>query len=193
MAMSKSKVVDIFSGKTTNNSNFDNQSNGSKIKSTDITGSDYSSVDNDVLGAAAEDFYPNAEFSRPELKIAFILLDEITERLTEALHYSRDENFVGSDDCINRIVALLPELFCCRSIGDGFSSIIVAFNCSINNKNGEFLNEKELIVLLQVVKRINSEPFISFEEALNEIESIEDSGLIVGPESLSEFMVDNCE
>lgn len=140
-----------------------------------------------------EELYPLADLRSPQLRTAFSLLDESSKLITEAISLFNQGDLQESDDCINKIISLLPELFCCRSIGEGYASIIVAINHAIKNKEGDPLNDKELSTLAVVIKRLYTEPFISFNEALSEIIKLEKIGLKVDPSTLSDLMVDASE
>ncbi len=125
--------------------------------------------------------YPLSRELRPELAIAFSLLNEGLKHVTDAIDAERKGDRISSDDAIHRLQALLPELFCCRSISDGFGSIISAVYQSLANMQGAFVNAGQLQAIKKALNRIDTEPFLQFEEAVNEIMSLEDAGFEVEP------------
>lgn len=127
------------------------------------------------------ELYPLSSELRPELSTAFALLDEGLHDVSVAIEMQNIGDMISSDDAINRLQALLPELFCCRSLGDGFGSIISAIYQSITNMHGNPLNAKQLSALQVVLKRVQSEPFLEFNEAVDEIMALEDAGFEVEP------------
>ena len=131
-----------------------------------------------------QDLYPASQELQPELARAFTLLDEATKKLDNSILAINDNDEITSDDCIQQLRMLLPELFCCRTLGDGFASVINAVHYSIENQEDKFFNHSELSVLKFALNRIKTEPFISFDEAVDEVILLEDKGFIVTPTKL---------
>lgn len=127
------------------------------------------------------ELYPLSSELRPELSTAFALLDEGLQHVSTAIEMQIISDMISSDDAINRLQALLPELFCCRSLSDSFGSIISAVYQSITNMHGNPLNAKQLSAVKAVLKRARSEPFLEFNEAVDEIMALEDAGFEVEP------------
>ncbi len=125
--------------------------------------------------------YPLSPELRPELALVFNLIAEGLRHITDAINAERQADPISSDDAIHRLQALLPELFCCRSIGDGFGSIISAVYQSIHNMQGAPLSPRQLQALKNVLSRVNTEPFLEFGEAVDEIMSLENVGFEVEP------------
>jgi hypothetical protein len=125
--------------------------------------------------------YPLSPDLRPELAVAFNLVNEGLKHITEAINAESKADRISSDDAIHRLQALLPELFSCRSIGDGFGSIISAIYQSIANMQGAPLSPRQLQAIKKVLSRINTEPFLELGEAVDEIMSLEDAGFEVEP------------
>lgn len=138
---------------------------------------------------STEELYPLSSEIRPELARAFELINEGVAYLSNAITMLDEGDLLSSDDYINRLQALLPEIFCCRSIGDGFGEIINAVFHSIANKQGAPLNNTELQAIKNILKRISTEPFISTEDAVDEIIKIEEVGFEVEP-SHFKFLAD---
>lgn len=128
-----------------------------------------------------ESLYPASNDLRPELAKAFELLTEGISLLEKSILSFEDNDLISSDDYTNRCQALLPELFCCRSLSEGFSSIINATFHSIANLQGLFLDKVQLTAIRNILRRLYSEPFIGIDEAVDEIISLEDTGLECEP------------
>jgi hypothetical protein len=82
---------------------------------------------------------------------------------------------------MQRLQALLPELFYCRDLGDGFGAIVNALKFSFENAHGTPLSEGQVRLIGQVIERIRQEPFMRFETAADLVGKLEDVGLIVDP------------
>lgn len=127
------------------------------------------------------ELYPLSNELRPELPVAFTLLKEGLQYVSDAIDMQNKGDIISSDDAIHRLQALLPELFCCRSLSDGFGSIISAVYHSISKMNGIPLNTSQLSAVKRVLNRISTEPFLEFSEAVDEIMTLEDAGFEVEP------------
>ena len=128
-----------------------------------------------------KELYPLSHEFRPELAKAFSLLSEGLEYITDAINGQREGDLISSDDSVQRLQALLPELFCCRSIGDGFGAIINAIYHSIANMQGVALNAAQLEAIKRGLRRISTEPFLEFSEAVDEIIPLQDVGFELEP------------
>lgn len=120
--------------------------------------------------------YPLSHELRPELATSFSLLAEGLEYINDAINAQNEGDLISSDDFIHRLQALLPELFCCRSIGDGFGAIINAIYHSLTNMKGIALNIPQLEAIKRGLRRISTEPFLEFGEAVDEIIHLQDVG-----------------
>jgi hypothetical protein len=128
-----------------------------------------------------EELYPVREQYNPALATADILLGEGIILVNESIKMLIDDDLISSDDSMQRFQALLPELFCCRVIGDGFGTVINSIYHSIGNMNGNPMNETQLRAILNILKRIHTEPFIEYDEAVEEILHLETAGFEVSP------------
>jgi hypothetical protein len=136
-------------------------------------------------------FYPLGDNPASRLAEPIRLLRESVERMEQAVGLCRENDAVGCDDCIQQVVALLPELFVWgQSIGDGFNAVVLAtFHC-LKNAGGP-LSEGQLLELRSGLKKLSTAPYIHFEVALDIQEAYEGVGL--KPDSkevskLSEFV-----
>jgi hypothetical protein len=126
------------------------------------------------------DLYP-LHSENPILSTALQLLDEGVKYLEESIKMIDQNDLLASDDALQRFQAMLPELFCCRDLGDGFGAIVNSIFHSLVNLRAAPLNRNQLNAIRKVVGRIYSEPYISFEEATDEILLLEDIGFQVEP------------
>jgi hypothetical protein len=122
---------------------------------------------------STEELYPARDKLNPILSTAIQLLNEGLIHINESIKMLYEEDFISSDDALQKFQALLPELFCCRSLGDGFGAIINSIYHSLNNMKGTPLNKTQLTTIQKILKRIHSEPFIGFDEAVEEIMLLE--------------------
>lgn len=127
-----------------------------------------------------KDLYP-LHSEHPILSTALQLLDEGVKNLEESIKMIDQDDLLASDDALQRFQAMLPELFCCRDLGDGFGAIVNSLFHSLTNLRGAPLNRNQLNAIRKVTGRICSEPYISFEEATDEILLLEDIGFQVEP------------
>src|ERR1700760_2465187 len=77
-----------------------------------------------------EKIYPSEEIIDPKIVTAQRLLTEIIKRF-EAASQETDSDPITADDFVQSTQPLLRELFCCRSIGEGFALIINALSISL--------------------------------------------------------------
>jgi len=131
-----------------------------------------------------EDLYPVREQYNPALATAGQLLDEGISLVNESIEMLIEDDLISSDDSIQRFQALLPELFCCRGFGDGFGAVINAIYHSIGNMNDISKNETQLHAILNILKRIHTEPYIEYGEAVEEMLRLESAGFEVSPPHL---------
>lgn len=131
-----------------------------------------------------EDLYPVREQFNQELFIAVKLLEEGIQIVNESLEMLLNNDLISSDDSIHKFQALLPELFCCRALGDSFGTVINSIFHSIGNLDNNPMNDVQLRAILKILKRIHSEPFIEYGEAVEEILQMEETGLEVSPPQL---------
>lgn len=138
---------------------------------------------------STQSLYPLASEFNPKLFMAMRLLEEGIGQLNEAINMFRNDYLLSSDDAIQRFQALLPELFCCRDLGDGFGAVVNAVFHSLKNLEGIPANQEQLLAIKKIINRIAIEPFLDFEEAVDEIIMLENVKLIVEP-SHFKFMAD---
>lgn len=128
-----------------------------------------------------EELYPDPSASSNVLGNALGLLNSAIESLSSAVTLYARGDVIESDEAAMRCQALLPELFCCRGLGDGFGGIVNAAMFAFNNATGIPLNGRQLEGLQIGLGRIRSEPYLSFDAAVQIITYLEDLGLTVDP------------
>ena len=174
------KLYDFKSPNVTSDSDYSGK--GSEVGDRKPSVRVHSDVDSSQTGhISTEDLYPLRSEMRPELATIFILLEEGIQIISEAIEATEEHDTIASSDAIQRFQALLPELFCCRSMGDGFGAVINGIFHCLSNLHGEPLNLKQIQILKRLVNRIYTEPFLEFNEAVDEIIALEKVGFEVEP------------
>jgi hypothetical protein len=131
----------------------------------------------DTTSPGFQEFYPLGHAEDPQLQVAIRILNEGLVRLNEATEILRAGDDIGCDDCLQRLRAILPELFVVgRSIGDGFASVVLATFYCLQNEAGPF-SEPQLLALRTGLRRILHAPYVDFEGSLNVQEVYESAGL----------------
>lgn len=118
--------------------------------------------------------------SSPVVHQAIRVLDHIQVLLIRAGE-TLESDPIASDDFINRLVPFLTELFCCRSIGEGFAVVSNALLCAVQNHATEKWERVQLDAVFQQVARLRREPFLRFEGAIEVVENLEAVDLIPEP------------
>jgi hypothetical protein len=134
--------------------------------------------------------YPPADSSRPALVKALRLLAESVATLEHARDALAANDHLQSDHDTQRVEALLPELFRCRTIGDGYAAIINALEIACINRRGDPLTAKQIFTFLRVLKGLRSHPFVSFDLAQQSLQELEQAGLCVDPVTLGDLLDD---
>jgi hypothetical protein len=111
------------------------------------------------------DLYPDVAPSSSVLAAAIPLLDEAANRLSQALALLERDPF-DADDHVNAVNGLLPELFACRRLGEGFATVVNSLWIALRNRS-EPVNREQMVALLQAINALRSEPFLEFEKSLD--------------------------
>lgn len=135
-----------------------------------------------------DELYQVSEAVAPELETGLRLLADALVYLRDAIVSHDEHNVIAADDAILKLQALLPELFCCRTLGDGFGAVINAIISSIQGLQGQPLTREQILVIANVLRRVRSEPFIGFEAATEEIMKLEEKILSVDPPGFTDFI-----
>ena len=128
-----------------------------------------------------DDLYSEREALSIAFTTALSLLQEGVELAEEAKKHVREDDLFSADDAIVRLHSLLPEMFACRDIGDGYGAIVGALMFSLENKGGDPLDERQVKALLRVMRKIRSFPFMGFDAAVDLIMLLDDAGFVTEP------------
>jgi hypothetical protein len=131
--------------------------------------------------------YPASEALSPDLGTALRLLAESIQRADEAVAAADSGERLAADNALIRVQALMPELFCCRSLGDGFGHIISAVYYGIKNRQGSFLDTVQVRALRRTLDAIRSKPFMLFDEADKFVDHLEEANLDTEPSTFKEI------
>jgi hypothetical protein len=127
--------------------------------------------------------YPAEEIIDPKIVAAQRLLTDVIKNIEIA---SRDYNSdpISADDHAQSTLPLLAELFCCRSIGEGFAVIVNAITIGLLNRHGEPLSQKQLHAIMRSLKSLKSHLFLRYDAALRILIELKQVGLNIHPETL---------
>jgi hypothetical protein len=128
-----------------------------------------------------EDLYSSDAPTNAILNCARGLLKEHERLLTDAQKLLADGDAIGADNEISLFQADLPELFCCRTLSEGFAAVIVALHHATQNKDGAPMTNEQLTAVHRCVEKLHENIFLSFTAALNLIDQLTDTGLKVEP------------
>jgi hypothetical protein len=116
---------------------------------------------------------------------ALELLKQAIDLLTEA---KMCKNPMDSDRFVQRAQLMLPKLFSCRSIGDGYGVIVNSLHFAFLNAQGIPLTPDQLNVIWRVLRELRTRPVMSLEQGIQYVEDIENSGLVVDPLELGNLL-----
>ena len=132
-----------------------------------------------------DSLYPELSLVRPILGHALGALAAAKEAVQESLEALKRGELISSDESMQRLQALLPELFYCRDLGDGFGAIINAIRFSFENAHGTPFSEGQIRLVGLAVERLRQEPFLAFDQAAEFVGRLEDAGLNVDPSAFA--------
>jgi hypothetical protein len=133
------------------------------------------------------DLYPARQAFSPEHITALRLLRLAIGRCQRAMNVLTDD-LMAADIEIQKIQMSLPELFCCRALGDGFGTSVNALICAFQNTEGNTLEQNQIRILEKVFKELRDKPFLSATEADDLVELLESNGFDPYPKELIEFL-----
>jgi hypothetical protein len=132
-----------------------------------------------------EDIYPDPSARSAPLNAALKLLYEAESCLDSAVVLVRDGDLIGADDHTCKFVAMLPELFCCREIGDGFALIVSSMFHAVKNKGSTPLTERQLLGLAFLTKFLRNNIFCAVDTAIDATEKLVTVDLNTDPPALT--------
>lgn len=131
-----------------------------------------------------DELYHNPEFTSRELQTALRLLAECITLADEALGELRASRPLASHEATISIQSLLPELFACRGLGDGYGALINCVQLALINRHAVPLEESHLIALRSILRATRDAPFIRFDKARRLIRDFEQHDFVVEPVTL---------
>lgn len=134
------------------------------------------------------DLYPVRQAFNPQHIAALRLLKVAMGRTQRGLSALREGDVVAADSEVQKIQVLLPELFCCRALGDGFATIINALMSAFESLDGSPLDEHQLITVNDMFAMLRDKPFLSVEEAEQQLDQMEAAQLNPYPKELLDFL-----
>jgi hypothetical protein len=123
--------------------------------------------------ALIDDLYHGVTPGNQLLNRARQLLQENERRIADARQLLNEGDVLGADNEISLFQADLPELFCCRSLSEGFAAVVVALNHSLQNRRGAPLSSDQITAILNCVRRLNTDTFLSFDQSLDLVDDLE--------------------
>jgi hypothetical protein len=109
------------------------------------------------------------------------------EWVDRALDDAQSANPIHADDAMQHVHSLLPELFCCRALGDGFGAVIGALLEAFGHMKGLPMTPTQIRAVRGAMQAIRSNPRISFEKATEQIDGLEETGLMIEPPLANEL------
>jgi hypothetical protein len=137
------------------------------------------------IALTVDDVYGELDTRDSVLGSALRLLIEAESKLIEGQVSAAAGDQISADDATQHFQALLPELFCCRSLGDSFATIINALFHGLKNLNGLPIAEAQITQMLNSIRVLRRRPFLEYGEALALVSRLEATGLRVEPQGLA--------
>lgn len=135
-----------------------------------------------------ETLYSGAESVSSDLQAAMKLLKESLHYFDEADEAYQAEDIVAMDDAMQHFQGLLPEIFCCRTLGDGFGALINALHYSLFNLKGVPPSKEQIDTMRHCVETARNEPFIAYDTAVEMVDRLEKANLSVDPPEMGALL-----
>jgi hypothetical protein len=129
-----------------------------------------------------DDIYFQPEFTSHEFQTALHLLNEAQNYCQIAINEFRKSELFKSDDTIQHLQALLPELFCCRGLSESLAATTNAIQNALFNNKGLPLSEAKLLALQNIIVTIRNQPFMKYDAVIDVISDFEEAGFVVEPQ-----------
>jgi hypothetical protein len=121
-------------------------------------------------------FYDAPPGTVSQMLTALDLLKQTIELLAQA---QRSEDAMEADRFAQRAQLLLPKLFACRAIGDGFGVVINSLYIAFANLDGSPMNREQLKVTWRILRELRSIPAMSVDHGIRLVDEMEAAGLEV--------------
>ena len=118
---------------------------------------------------------------------ALALLKQAIDLLGQALNSA---NAIEADRVVQRFKLLLPKLFDCRAIGDGFGLIINSMHAAFSNLDGAPLSQEQARVIWRALRELRNIPAMSVDNAVRWIDDFEKIGLEVDAQEIGHLLED---
>lgn len=141
-----------------------------RITNVTDTGSDQPHLQASAL--SVDDIYPDKAMIGSDLSTALRLLAEAAGLINDAIDRQRSGDRVQADDAMQQLQVLLPELFFCRSLGDGFGAVINSLFHGMRNLGGAPLSQEQMLAIRGALMTIRNEPFLRFENAIDQVREL---------------------
>jgi hypothetical protein len=89
---------------------------------------------------------------------------------------------------VQRMQLALPNLFACRTIGDGFAIIINSLHFAFANLRGTPLSSDQLNVVWRILRELRARPVMSLDQGIQRVEELEKCGLQVDPPDVGNLL-----
>jgi hypothetical protein len=133
---------------------------------------------------AVEHLYPDVSGS--SLGRLFEMLADALQLASQSLSHFRADERIESDDAMLRLWPLLTKLFvAARELGDGPAALVGGLEQALSNRQGEPLDEAQLVAFQAALSRIRNEPALSMAAAVEEMLALDDVGLVTDPPELA--------
>jgi hypothetical protein len=132
--------------------------------------------------------YAAPEAARPDfLKLQTLLADAISFVSAAKDAYAAGQ-LVDADTSIVKFQMMLDDLFGCRTVGDGYGTIVNSLLFAFINQAGKPLSEIQILTLWRVLRQLKSRPFLNLEAALEQIDELTTASFLVDPPVLGEML-----
>jgi hypothetical protein len=134
------------------------------------------------------DLYPVRHAFAPEHVTALRLLGLAVKRTERSLKAMDEGDEIAADSEAQKVQMLLPELFCCRSLGDGFGIVVSGLLGAFESLKGNPPSVLQLRTLNRLFSLLRDKPFLSSDEGDEQLEQLEAAQLSPYPAELVEFL-----
>lgn len=135
-----------------------------------------------------EGLYVSASDISTSLSNAIILLKEGIDYLDTIIKSIDDEEMLGAHDTLMLFRRLLPELYCCRDLGEGFEEILRSVNMAVENIGDGNLNREQAVAIRFILRTLHREPFIKYDAALDRVIQLDQVRLVVDSPGVIEII-----
>ena len=137
-----------------------------------------------------DSLYPAEEAVRQEVFRALGLLARAIDHLGAARAADQRSDVMGGDREVQTAQSLLPELFECRAIGEGFANVINTLQITFVQRRGVPLTRDQILTIWRVLRELRSHLFLTFDDSLLLVAELENSGLEIYPATLADLLVE---